>query len=30
MIIIDLSAIGCAGRGLALKIALDKARISVG
>jgi hypothetical protein len=30
MIMIDLSAIGCAGRGLAFKIALDEARISDG
>jgi hypothetical protein len=28
MIMIDLSAIGCAGRGLAFKIALDEARAS--
>jgi hypothetical protein len=30
MIMIDLSAIGCAGHGLAFKIVLDEARISVG
>jgi hypothetical protein len=30
MIMIDLSAIACAGRGLAFKIALDEAGISVG
>jgi hypothetical protein len=30
MIVIDLSAVDCAGRGLAFKIALDEARISVG
>jgi hypothetical protein len=30
MLMIDLSAIGGAGRGLAFKIALDEARISVG
>jgi hypothetical protein len=30
MIMIDLSATGCTGRGLAFKIALGEARISVG